>query len=131
MIECSVDNLNDINYFLELMNQKKLDELTFNNSLTKYVIIKDIAFIAYSIYYDRAEIDYIYVCDNYRKRGYASKLLEFVINKVNTLDNITLEVNVTNIKAIRLYEKYGFKIATKREKYYGKDDAYLMIRKMM
>ena len=30
-----------------------------------------------------------------------------------------------------LYEKYGFKIVSVREKYYGNDDAYLMIREMM
>ena len=65
----------------------------------------------------------------HRKKGIASKLMDMMIN--DDVKNITLEVNVKNQDAIKLYEKYGFKIVSVREKYYGNDDAYLMIREMM
>lgn len=131
MIECSIDNINDINFFLKLMDQKKITKEMFKMSPTKYVLIRNIGFIAYSIYYDRAEIDYIYVLSDYRKKGYASKLLKYILDKVNALENITLEVNVNNVAAINLYEKFDFKIATQRKNYYGNENAYLMIRKMI
>ena len=39
-----------------------------------------------------------------------------------------LEVAVDNDVAIKLYEKFGFKIIHTRKKYYGKKDAYVMER---
>ncbi|MDD3187526.1 MAG: GNAT family N-acetyltransferase [Bacilli bacterium] len=124
-------NLNEINYFLNLMGEKETTEEQLNSSNTTYTILDDIGFIAYSIYYERAEIDYIYVKEEYRKKGYGTDLLKYVINKSKDLDNITLEVNVNNKSAINLYKNNNFEIAAKREKYYQNEDAYLMIRKMI
>ena len=129
MIECTIDNIDEINYFLKLMNQKDITKDIFSETFNHYVMIKNIGFISYSVYYDRAEINYIYIIDSCRKKGYASKLLSYVIDKINSLENITLEVNVNNIAAINLYKKFNFEIATIREKYYGNEDAYLMIRR--
>ena len=42
--------------------------------------------------------------------------------------SISLEVDETNIKAIKLYEKYGFKNKAIRNNYYGKNNAILMVR---
>lgn len=129
MIECTINDIDEINYFLQLMNQKSITVENFLENFNHYVMIKDIGFISYSVYFDRAEINYIYVIDNYRKKGYASKLLDYVISKICDLENITLEVNVNNIAAINLYKKFNFEIATIRKKYYGSEDAYLMIRR--
>lgn len=128
MIECNKHNLDQINYFLNLMGQPQISLDSFSPFI-HYVLIKNIAFISFSIYYDRAEINYLYVIDNFRRNGYASKLLEYVIKKTKNLTNITLEVNVNNLSAINLYKKFDFEIVAIREKYYGNDDAYLMIRR--
>ncbi len=125
MQECN--EIEKINFFLTLMGYKEISEESLKNSLTKYVVIEDIGFIGYSVYYERSEIDYLYVIEEYRNKGYASKLLEHVINK--GLHNITLEVSEDNISAINLYKKFGFEIVSKREKYYNGKDAYLMLRK--
>jgi ribosomal protein S18 acetylase RimI-like enzyme len=53
------------------------------------------------------------------------------LGKNKNITNITLEVNVENKYAIKLYEKYNFQIVAKREKYYNGVDGYLMERKMM
>ena len=44
-------------------------------------------------------------------------------------NDITLEVNHTNLIAINLYKKYGFKPVSVRKNYYGSSDAILMVRK--
>ena len=47
------------------------------------------------------------------------------------VSNITLEVRKSNIDAIGLYEKYGFKVVSVRDNYYGSEDAFLMMREMI
>ena len=41
-------------------------------------------------------------------------------------DTIFLEVNSINQKAINLYHKFGFVAYSKRQNYYGENDAILM-----
>ncbi len=90
---------------------------------------KLIGFINYSIYYERAELNYIFVMEQYRNLNIASQMLDYVLNKINMLENITLEVSENNYAAIKLYEKYGFQKCAIREKYYGQENAILMIKK--
>lgn len=103
-----------------------------NPFLKNYVYIVDdlpVGLISYSLIYDRIELEYIWVKDEYRRIGIASKLMDRMFDE--SVSNITLEVRTSNISAIGLYKKYGFKVVSTREKYYGSDDAYLMIREMM
>ena len=51
-----------------------------------------------------------------------------MFNNLNDVSNITLEVNINNISAIKLYEKNGFKVVSKRENYYNGVDGYLMLK---
>lgn len=69
------------------------------------------------------------------KRGnkIASRMLEELINiaKNKSLKCVTLEVNVHNDIAIRLYQKYNFKEVGKRPKYYNNiDDAIIMTKEI-
>ena len=103
-----------------------------NPFLKNYVYIVDdlpVGLISYSLIYDRIELEYIWVKDEYRRIGIASKLMDKMFDE--SVNNITLEVRTSNISAIGLYKKYGFKVVSTRENYYGSDDAYLMIREMM
>lgn len=88
---------------------------------------KALGYIQYSIYYDRAELDYIVVDKDYRNKKVASKLIEYMIDdcKKNDCKNITLEVRYTNNCAIKLYEKFNFKKVAVRKNYYENEDAYL------
>lgn len=84
-----------------------------------------LGFINYDLIYDRIEINYIYVFDDYRNKGIATKL-------INSLEkyNITLEVNESNIKAINLYNKLGFRVINIRENYYGNKSCLVMIKEV-
>lgn len=90
-------------------------------------------FINYSIIYDRAEINYIYVDEKYRNKHIASKLLDFMINDCvnNNCNNITLEVAENNIKGISLYTKYGFEKKAIRKNYYKECDGILMMKELV
>ena len=92
-----------------------------------------IGFISYSIAYDRAEINYIYVSDKHRKGGIASALMEFCIDDAikSGCVNITLEVNCENEVGIKLYKKFGFTQVAVRPRYYHGVDGLLMIRELI
>lgn len=91
-----------------------------------------IGLISISIIYERAEINYIVVKEEKRRKKIGTKLLKHVLNIMRTknIKTVSLEVNTTNKAAINFYEKQGFKIESIRKKYYGKNDAYLMIKEL-
>ncbi len=76
----------------------------------------------------------IAVLEEYRGRGIGSALLQHTIDamrNVYKVASIYLEVRVSNIGAIRLYEKFGFKKARiVREYYRDGEDAYVMVLKL-
>ncbi len=105
-----------------------------NNPFSKILVYDDgvkKGMLAFSLYYDRAELDYIYVCPEFRKHGVAQDLMNFMIKECFNAQNITLEVDEKNVSAINLYKKLGFDIVATREKYYNNgNSAYLMERKL-
>ena len=104
-----------------------------NPYLVNFVYLHDnipVGLISYSIIYDRVELEYLWVKVDFRNKGIASLLLDYMFETPNVI-NFTLEVCVDNIGAIKLYKKNGFKVASIRKNYYGSKDAYLMIREMI
>ena len=91
-----------------------------------------IGMISYSIIYERAEINYIAVDHKYRNQGIGSKLLEKALEDIkrNNCNTISLEVEESNIEAINLYSQYGFVKKAIRKNYYGKNDGYLLVKKV-
>ena len=107
------------------------------NAFTKYFIYIEksniIGVVNYYDLYERFELSYIEVVEEFRNKKIGSLLLEYLINKGNekNIKNITLEVNINNKYAIKLYEKYNFEVVAIRKSYYDGVDGYLMERKMM
>ena len=56
---------------------------------------------------DKMELDDFYIFSEYQNKGIGSKVLSVLIQTENT---IYLYVFVKNVKAIKLYERFGFKI---------------------
>jgi len=76
---------------------------------------------------DYFELEAIVVNINFRKKGIASRLINFFEEKYTKKgDSILLEVAVNNEAAVSLYKKIGFEIINIRKKYYDKIDAYVM-----
>ncbi len=89
---------------------------------------KTVAYLEYSLIYDRIEIDNILVLEEYRNQGIGSKLLAYLVAlaKKNKIINITLEVRVSNEIAQKLYKKFGFTEEAIRKYYYADEDGILM-----
>jgi len=78
---------------------------------------------------DEGHIVNIAVCKSHRRRGIAKKLVEKLINSAKI--SFTLEVRESNIAAISLYEKFGFKPEGIRKDYYSQpqEDGIIMWRR--
>lgn len=107
-----------------------LNELS-NNPFGKIIILKEdneiIGYIYYSDIYERVEINQIEINFIHRNCGKGDFLLKKLIESVDK--NISLEVNVNNIPALKLYKKNGFIEKAIRKGYYQGIDGILMERK--
>lgn len=82
---------------------------------------------------DDIHVTNIVVKKNYRKQNIATIILDNLIDisKKQDITSITLEVNCTNLPALKLYEKFGFKKVGLRKKYYNNtDDAIIMTKNL-
>ncbi len=125
---------------LEIVNEliKKLDSNEFISvDMLKHPFFNCIVYVInntivgvlkYSIIYNRIEIDYLYVLEEYRENKIATKLIQHVIDLSEDYENISLEVRLSNIVARKLYESLGFKEVCVRKKYYGNEDALMYMR---
>ena len=128
---------NDRKKIYEIIKKEFKNNYLKDNPFTKWYIYElnneIVGFINIDIIYEKAEIEYIYVVEKWRKNKIATKLLEKaekdLINK--RVSTITLEVNVNNFSAIKFYEKNKNKKINIRKHYYGNDDAYLMLKELV
>lgn len=120
-------------YFKETELEENLKNNKFRNIYTLYTNQQIVGILIIDTIYERMELIEIEVLDTKRGLGYGKLLLEFMIEKAKeqNVENITLEVKVTNNIAIHLYEKYGFEQVALRKNYYQGIDGILMERKMM
>jgi len=103
-----------------------IEEIINNNKILGYYLDKKlIGFIIYEQSYEVIDILYIVTDKIYRRKGIASKLIEYLINE-KEFERIMLEVRCDNSNAIKLYKKFDFKIINIRKKYYDNNYAYVM-----
>lgn len=118
---------------------KKMLEEEYNNSISSGFIAKNkkdkivgFAFLWEPPY--EIHISNIVVKKNMRNNKIGSKILEKLIDisKQKNKKELTLEVNINNNFAIKLYEKYNFEKVGIRKAYYNNiDDALIMTKKLI
>ncbi len=73
---------------------------------------------------DEFNITNIAIAADFQRKGFAKSLVQFLMSKL--LDEkcfkFFLEVRRSNFKAIKLYERIGFKLIGSRKKYYNSPD---------
>lgn len=115
------------------LDNLKKELKTQNNDHLYYVVENDndvIAFIGIWILYDEAHIMSIVVDKAFKKKGIATKLLSEILKNFDNkiIKKMLLEVRNSNLPAIKLYEKLGFKQLYIRKNYYTApiEDAIVM-----
>jgi ribosomal protein S18 acetylase RimI-like enzyme len=116
------------NNFSNVYNLKDILNSQYDYVFGYYVDTLLVAFVHITKLYETMDIVNIVVDNAYRKQGIATKLIDYVIDLFEDIDNVMLEVNEHNIAAISLYEKNKFEIISKRNNYYGNDAALIMKR---
>ena len=82
-------------------------------------------FIAASSF-EEAELYRIAVLPSYRRSGFGMRLMEDFLNSCpKEVKKIFLEVRESNTAAVKLYEKSGFEIISRRKNYYGNEDGVI------
>ena len=107
-------------------------ELTNPNAL--YIVVKlgekVVGFGGIWVVFDEATVINIAVHPDYRGIHISDIIMETLINKAKSMGacSMTLEVRISNIPAIKLYEKYGFIIEGTRKNFYDnpKEDGHIM-----
>ena len=83
---------------------------------------------------DSADMMNIAVSPGYRRQGIAEALINALFDALRAKDIrfLMLEVRVSNVPAIALYEKLGFTVAGRRPRYYSspREDAYVMRKEL-
>ncbi|MDE6776753.1 MAG: ribosomal protein S18-alanine N-acetyltransferase, partial [Oscillospiraceae bacterium] len=74
-------------------------------------------FLTASYVLDTADLTNIAVAPEFRNQGIASGLLKFLLQELKNCD-IFLEVRISNIPAINLYQKFHFKQVGIRKRFY-------------
>ena len=105
----------------------------FSRRIEYFIDEYSVGYLEYSLIYDRMEIDNIQVLDDYRNQGIGTKLMAHLVSLAieYRVDNITLEVRVSNEVARNLYKKFGFHEVALRKYYYGDEDGILMEKNVM
>ncbi len=107
-----------------------------SNPFALYFVLEDEdvikAYIGIWMIYEKAQITTIAVDKEFRRQGLSKILMEY-LDKLcleNSVEEISLEVRVSNEKAINLYHNFGFKEKGIRKDYYqdNHEDAYLMVK---
>ncbi len=123
---------NSLNNFDDFWTVGIFKEELINPKCHYIVAVQDddiVGFGGISVVFDEANINNIAVRVDKRNKKIGSKILEnlIYISKSLNCSFITLEVNVENSLAIKLYENFGFKNLGIRKNYYKDDkDAYIM-----
>ena len=91
-----------------------------------------VGFMIYELHKAKLHILNFAVHPHYRRYGVGGQMVSKLISKLSShrRTSITLEVRESNLAAIELYERYGFRAAGRRRRYYqdNGEDAVVMWR---
>lgn len=135
--ELEHDHFHDEAYSLEMLNEMLKDNYLLRNNDNIFEISNEDDLIGYIIFHvsdDFTDIFKIFIRDSDKRKGYASMLLNKVIDISNRYNSkkLMVEVRSDNESAIQFYIKNGFEKISVRKNYYKKpsDDALILERSL-
>lgn len=108
-----------------------------NNDLSYIYVYEDnneiLGYISFVFDGEISEVLNFCVAINHQGKGIGTKLLEYCLNYFKTINAKTsiLEVRESNIKAIGLYNKIGYKRISTRKNYYSNGENALVLEKIL
>lgn len=114
-----------VSQFLQSLQQS--NSLVIEQQVRGYAVMVCVA--------DQAELHNIAIHPDFQQQGLARRLMEYSIEQLSDeIKNLYLEVRVSNISAIRLYQQLDFVQLAERRDYYstahGREDALIMGRQI-
>jgi len=88
-----------------------------------------IGICVFQVVLDEAQINYFVVNQKFRKKGFGSFLLSYLIKKCEklNLNKLLLEVSLSNLTAISFYRRFDFSTVGTRKNYY-KDGSHALLK---
>ncbi|MDR1794555.1 MAG: ribosomal protein S18-alanine N-acetyltransferase [Erysipelotrichaceae bacterium] len=140
-------NGEDLNELVEmerlLFGKGAWSKASFNYELTENPVSKiflyqlnkqTVGYLGCWVLLPQIQITTLGVLPEFQNRGIGGKLLWHLekLAKQLGVNEISLEVRISNRPAITLYQRHGFEILAKRRGYYqdNDEDAYLMVKEM-
>ena len=112
---------------------------SFDNKISCWLVAEIdgvvVGYIGSEAVLDSADMMNVAVSPDYRRQGIAEALVNGLSDALREKDIrfLMLEVRVSNMPAIALYEKLGFTVAGRRPRYYSnpREDAYVMRKELV
>ena len=107
-------------------NEFKKDDTKIFGLLIKNLVI---GICVFQVVLDEAQINYFVVNKKFRKNGFGSFLMSYLIKKCEKLNlkKLLLEVSQSNVTAERFYNRFDFSTVGIRKDYY-KDGSHALLK---
>lgn len=135
--EFEINEFHDEAYSFDTLSDIMKDNYLLKNNDNIFEISNDEDLIGYIIFHitdDFTDIYKIFIRDNDKRKGYATDLLNKVIELAKRYNSkkIMIEVRSKNVSAINFYKNNGFEQITVRKDYYKNplDDALIFERSL-
>jgi len=104
---------------------KKEGTIIFGLLIKNFVI----CICVFQVVLDEAQINFFVVNNNFRKKGFGSYLMSYLIKKCEKLNlkKLLLEVSQSNVTAERFYSRFDFSTVGIRKNYY-KDGSHALLK---
>ena len=111
-------------------NEFKKDGTKIFGLLIKNLVI---GICVFQVVLDEAQINYFVVNKKFRKKGFGSHLMRFLIKKCEELNlkKLLLEVSQSNVTAERFYSRFDFSTVGIRKNYYKNGSHALLKEKKL
>ena len=88
-----------------------------------------IGIVVFQVVLDEAQINYFVVNKKFRKKGFGSYFMSYLIKKCEKLNlkKLLLEVSQSNVTAERFYSRFDFSTVGMRKNYY-KDGSHALLK---
>lgn len=79
---------------------------------------------------DQAEIIGVVVTPEYQKKGMGTQVVRDILDELGSTKKIKIVTHPHNVAALKLYFKFGFRIAELKPDYYGENQPRLILYKI-